>query len=290
MCASDIVARLSVERAMLTSAGKPIRVDSHAHVFRRDLPLVRGHRHAPQHDALLPELLALFDRHGITHGVLTAPSFYGPDNSFLLAALIAAPERLRGTVIVDTSFKRARLEEMNRTGVVGIRFNMLRRPDLPDLRAPEWRRVLDAASALGWHIEIYIEGPRLPALLTPLGEIGIKVMIDHFGSPDPALGVNCAGFRALLSALGKGRTWVKLSAPYRLGGADPALYATALLRAGGAERLIWASDWPWTQYSEGLTYAKVLGWLDQWIPDPATRARILGTTAWEAFGFGAPAA
>src|SRR5207244_3611633 len=110
-----------------------------------------------------------------------------------------------------------------------------------------WRRILEQAAALGWHVEIYVEGPRLPALLVPALEIGIKVVVDHFGSPDPALRLECAGFRALLDAVGKGQTWVKLSAPYRLGGADAALYARALLSAGGADRLLWASDWPWTQ-------------------------------------------
>jgi predicted TIM-barrel fold metal-dependent hydrolase len=39
-----------------------MRVDSHAHVFRRDLPLVAGHRHAPEHDALLPDLLGVLER------------------------------------------------------------------------------------------------------------------------------------------------------------------------------------------------------------------------------------
>jgi len=268
-------------------ARKPTRIDSHAHVFKRGLPLMPGHRHAPQHDALLPELLGTLDRHGVTHGVLTAPSFYGTDNSFLLAALAAAPGRLRGTVIVDSSIPRATLERMNRAGVVGIRFNMLRRPDLPDLRAPAWRRVLEAAAALDWHAEIYIEGPRLPALLTSALETGIKVVVDHFGSPDPALGAACAGFRALLDAIGEGRAWAKLSAPYRLGGADPAPYAAALLGAGGPERLVWASDWPWTQHSEGLTYAKVLGWLDRWVPDAAQRERILGETPWTVFKFAA---
>lgn len=262
-----------------------IRIDSHAHVFRRGLPLMPGHRHAPQHDALLSELLEIFDRHGITHALLTAPSFYGTDNSFLLSALKAAPHRLRGTVIVDALVTRARLEELSRIGVAGIRLNMLRCADLPDLRSPAWRRVLQEAAALDWHLEIYIEGPRLPALLAPALEIGIKVVVDHFGSPDPALGLGCPGFRMLLNAIGEGRTWTKLSAPYRLGGADPVPYAAALLHAGGPERLVWASDWPWTQHSEGLNYAMTLGWLDRWVPDATQRARILGATAWSVFGF-----
>ena len=271
----------------MTDASIAIRIDSHAHVFRRDLPLVAGYRHAPQRDALLPELLGLFDQHGLTHGVLTAPSFFGTDNSFLLSALATAPERLRGTVIVDQTIDRAALEAMDRAGVVGIRFNMLRSADLPDLRSAPWRRVLEAVAALDWHVEIYVEGPRLPSLLAPALAVGAKVVVDHFGSPDPQLRLNCPGFRALLAAVGAGRTWVKLSAPYRLGGADPRPYASALLDAGGAQRLVWASDWPWTQFGEGMTYARTLSWLDEWVPDAATRDRILGATPWALFGFAA---
>lgn len=269
----------------MASTDDTIRIDSHAHVLRRDLPLVAGYRHAPQRDALLAELLGLFDQHGITHGVLTAPSFFGTDNAFLLSALEAAPERLRGTVIVDDTIGRGALEAMDRVGVVGIRFNMLRRTDLPDLRNTSWRRVLECVAALDWHVEIYIEGQRLPALLTPALEIGVKVVVDHFGSPDPQLRLDCPGFRALLAAVSEGRTWVKLSAPYRLGGVDPKPYAHALLHAGGAEQLVWASDWPWTQHSEDMTYARTLDWLSEWVPDTGVRSRILAATPWALFRF-----
>lgn len=262
-----------------------MRVDSHAHVFRRDLPLTPGHRHAPQHDALLPELLGLFDAHGITHGVLTAPSFLGTDNSYLLSALRSAGDRLRGTVIVDSDTGRAELQDLNHFGVVGIRFNMLRRADLPDLRSVAWRRVLESAAALDWHAEIYVEGPRLPALLAPALESGIKVVVDHFGSPDPQLRLDCPGFRALLDAVNSRRTWVKLSAPYRLGVSNPQPYVDALLAAGGPGRLLWASDWPWTHNSEGMTYRRTLDWLSAWVPDAAIRATILGATPRELFRF-----
>ncbi|HET7096745.1 MAG TPA: amidohydrolase family protein [Casimicrobiaceae bacterium] len=259
-------------------------IDSHAHVFHRGLPLKKGFRHAPQRDALLPELLALWDAHGISRGVLTAPSFLGTDNSHLLSALAEAPERLRGTVIVDPSFDRARLEAMDRSGVVGVRFNMLRVDDLPDLRSREWQRVLADLAALDWHAEIYVEGPRLPALLTPILDAGVKVVVDHFGSPDPALGVACPGFRSLLAGVRDGRAWVKLSAPYRLGGADPRPYAQALLEAG-SDQLVWASDWPWTQHGDGMSYGKALGWLDDWVVDAAARARILDATPRKLFRF-----
>lgn len=262
----------------------PPRIDSHAHVFRRDLPLTPGYRHAPQHDAELPEFLAILDAHGVTHAVLTAPSFFGTDNSFLLAALRAAPDRLRGTVIVGDRVTQDELASMHRDGVVGVRFNMLRRDDLPDLRSAPWRRVLGAMAEMGWHVEIYVEGPKLPTLLTPALETGVKVVVDHFGSPDPAQGLACPGFRALLAAVREGRAWVKLSAPYRLGGADPRPYAHALLEAG-PQQLVWASDWPWTQNSAGMTYARCLRWLEEWVPDAAARARILGETPRALFRF-----
>ena len=261
------------------------RVDTHAHVFHRGLPLTTGHRHAPQLDAMLPELLAHFDAHGVTHGLLTAPSFLGTDNSYLLAALAAAPWRLRGTVIIDEVFDPAALQDMARLGVVGIRLNMLQRPSLHDLRSPFWRRVLETVVALNWHVEIYVESARLDQLMLPALEAGAKVVVDHFGSPGPALGLRCPGFHGLLDALQAGRTWVKLSAPYRLGGMDAAPVASALLAAGGPQRLLWASDWPWTQNSAGMTYGKCLNWLEQWVPVAAQRDIILGETPATLLGF-----
>lgn len=260
------------------------RIDSHAHVFRRDLPLTPGYRHKPEHDAELPEFLSILDTHGVSHAVLTAPSFFGTDNSFLLAALRAAPGRVRGTVIVAGSITRDELVALDRDGVVGVRFNMRYRDDLPDLRSASWRRILRDLADLDWHVEIYVEGPKLPILLAPALEAGVKVVVDHFGTPDPALGVKCAGFRAMLAAVRERRAWVKLSAPYRLGGADPRPYAQALLDAG-PDQLVWASDWPWTQNSAGMTYAKCLQWLEQWVPDASVRTRILDDTPRTLFRF-----
>jgi len=76
-------------------------VDCHAHVMRRDAPLAPDRHSAPKRDCTIEEYLAVLDTHGISHGVLTAPSFYGSDNSLLLDALDRAGGRLRGTVIVD---------------------------------------------------------------------------------------------------------------------------------------------------------------------------------------------
>jgi len=252
------------------------RVDTHAHVFTRDLPLAPGRRHSPEHDALPETYLELLNTHGISHALLTAPSFLGTDNVYLLGVLRRHPARLRGTVIVDPGIGPEELEGMAAVGVVGIRLNYFGVADMPDLAGSAYQRLLGQVRDLDWHVEIYLEGPRLALVLPLLAQSGAKVVIDHFGSPDPAAGVQCAGFRAVLAAVAAGRTWVKLSAPYRLGGGDAAVYASALLAAGGGERLLWGSDWPWTQHASGKTYRMALDWLESWVPDVAVRERILG--------------
>jgi predicted TIM-barrel fold metal-dependent hydrolase len=263
-------------------------VDSHAHIFTTALPLAPGHRHAPQYDATLPQYLALLDAHAIPHGVLTAPSFLGTDNRHLVAGLTAAGGRLRGTVIVEPHVSDATLAEYARAGVCGIRLNLYRRADrdVPDLASPAYRALFERCAALGWHVEIYGEGPRLARWLPQIMAVPVNVVVDHFGSPDAALGTACPGFRYMLSAFASGRLWVKLSAPYRIGGIErAAAYARELLRAGGPQRLVWGSDWPWTQNEAGRSYGECLDWLAQWVPDAAQRAQILGETPLALFGF-----
>ena len=68
-------------------------VDTHAHVFRQGLALAGTRRHTPDYDATLADYLALLDTHGLSHGVLVQPSFLGTDNSHMVQALRAAPER-----------------------------------------------------------------------------------------------------------------------------------------------------------------------------------------------------
>lgn len=263
------------------------RVDTHAHIFMTSLPLAAGHRHAPQYEATLAQYLRLLDEHAITYGLLTAPSFLGTDNSYLLAGLDAAKGRLRGTVIVDPQTSRTALEALAARGVCGVRLNLFRKPerDLPNLCAPSWRSLFAMCAELGWHVEIYDEGPRLARWLPQIMETGVRVVVDHFGSPDPIAQVDCPGFRTVLSGFASGRLWVKLSAPYRVGEPLAATYAQRLLAEGGARRLVWGSDWPWTQNEAGRSYGRCLEWLEDWIPDAAARATILGETPIELFGY-----
>jgi predicted TIM-barrel fold metal-dependent hydrolase len=261
-------------------------IDCHAHVMRRDLPLASERHSAPKRDVSVEEFLSVLDTHGVSHGVLTAPSFYGTDNQLLLKTLAAHPARLRGTAIVAPDTPAETLAEMARTGVAGIRLNWFRRDTLPDVAGSDYRRLFENVRAQRWQVEIYLEGRKLAEVLPRLRDSGVRVVVDHFGSPDPARGVQCAGFTEVLKGVRAGDTWVKLSAPYRLGGADPQRYVDALLAAGGPGQLVWASDWPFVGYEEAITYRQCVDWLVAWIPDEAVRRTVLVDTPSSLFGFG----
>jgi predicted TIM-barrel fold metal-dependent hydrolase len=260
-------------------------VDSHAHVMRRDAPLAAQRHSAPKRDVTAEEYLAVLDHHGVACGVLTAPSFYGTDNSLLLAALDTARGRLRGTAIVAPDIERDALDAMAARGVVGVRLNWIRRDSIPDVASPEYRRLFSLLAELDMHAEIFLEGPKLAPVLPKLRASGVKVVIDHFAHPDPAQGVACRGFQQALAGVRAGDTWVKLSAPYRLGGVDAQRYVDELLDAGGPGQLVWASDWPFVSHENENTYERCLDWLNEWIPDAATRNTVFAETPAALFGF-----
>ena len=88
----------------------------------------------------------------------------------------------------------------------------------------------------------------------------------------------CKGFQQALAGVRAGDTWVKLSAPYRLGGVDAQRYVDELLDAGGPGQLVWASDWPFVSHEDEITYERCLEWLSEWIPDARTRNTVFVET------------
>jgi predicted TIM-barrel fold metal-dependent hydrolase len=228
------------------------------------------------------ELFKQFDAHHISHGVLVQPSFLGTDNRLLLAALRAHPDRLRGVVVVDPEIPPAELAGMAAAGVVGIRLNLIGLP-LPKLSAGPWPAFLGELKKINWLVEVQREAHDLPAVVGPLLAAGLNVVVDHFGRPDPKLGVDDPGFRYLLDQAATRRLWVKLSGAYRngpdgIGDAIADAAAPLLLRAFGAERLLWGSDWPHTQFEHAEEYADARAQLDRWVTDPAARSAILRRT------------
>ncbi|WP_323118941.1 amidohydrolase family protein [Burkholderia alba] len=265
-------------------------IDTHAHVFAHDLPLAQQRRYAPDYDAPLQAYLAQLDAHGISHGVLIQVSFLGTDNRYLLNALAAQPGRLRGVAVIDpAATDAAQLDALARGGIVGIRLNLFNAPD-PDYRSAAWQALLPKLAALGWQVEVHCEARRLPQVVGPLLDAQLKVVVDHFGRPDPALGIDDPGFRYLLTLGPSRRVWVKLSGAYRNGpngvGEAVARAATPRLKdALGLDRLMWGSDWPHTQFERRTNYDDAYRLIHALLPDPDEQRVVLADTPARLFGF-----
>jgi len=268
-------------------------VDCHAHIFLEDMPVSRTAWTQTEYAFTAQDFLDTLDRHGVHFGILSGLSITGNYNDYMIAEL-RRHKRLRGTAIVAPGTDRYVLERMREDGVVGIRLQLARQSQLPDFRDDDYRLLFRRVRDLGWHVHVAIEGPHLRQVLDALNETGVDVVIDHFGHPDPAAPLQCDGFAAMLASIELGRTWVKLSAGFRLLGtsawsgtasADPDADADAiasevageLLRRVGPQRLLWGSDCPFVGYESRISYGYALERLRAWVPDPAVRAEMSRT-------------
>ena len=259
-----------------------LQIDAHAHVFAASTTLAPDRRYTPTEEAPLASYLRELDAAGITHGVLVQPSFLGTDNRYLLSCL-SQSDRLRGVVVIDAEADDRILAMMKAAGVVGMRLNLIGKTSDFVLEDP-WQKLFARVAQAGWHVELHTEARNLPPLLAALWPSGVAIVVDHFGRPDPQQGMRDPGIRALLDKAGSKRIWVKFCGPYRCG-ADVAPYAAEYLTQLGAGRIVWGSDFPWTQHSAGMTYRKSRDWLDAWIPDPDLRRQVLERSAANLFDF-----
>jgi predicted TIM-barrel fold metal-dependent hydrolase len=260
-------------------------VDCHTHVFVRGLTHAANARYVPDYDASYQELLAIAESNGVSRIVIEQPSFLGFDNSYLLGALKARPERFRGVPWIAPRTRAAQWDEMARLGVRGLRFPIFGLP------TPDWadyKETFTEARRRDWLLDLYVECRRLPEILPAMLESGAKVIVPHFGMFDPRLGPRRdPGFKALLEAAKTGRVYVKLCGAYRVGLEGAREAAPLLLAAFGTSHLVWASDWPHTEtdLDRRTTYPKTLQWLADWVPDEATRRKILVDTPNRLYGF-----
>ncbi len=267
-------------------------VDCHAHVFdmeRFPVQDSRGFDILPTEHGTAEEYAAVLDSHGITHALLVNPlGGYGIDNRCLLAAIAEGKGRFRGISLLPPDATDAKVKALVDGGIVGIRFN-LNFEKSPSLFGKAGERALAIAREVGWLVQVHYEGETIVPAVPVLIASGLTVVVDHFGRPDVARGVGQTGFRALLE-LGQAGAIVKLSASFRSSRRPPRYhdldpYAQALIDVFTADRCVWGSDWPFLRAKMRVDYGPQLAALGRWVPDAATRTRILWDNPARIFGF-----
>ncbi|WP_339514395.1 amidohydrolase family protein [Pseudomonas sp. RL_15y_Pfl2_60] len=262
-------------------------IDTHAHIFNRDLPLASGRRYNPDYDALVEQYLGLLDSCGLAHGVLVQPSFLGTDNSFMLAALDKHPERLRGIAVVLPNISADELDRLAAFGVVGVRLNLVGQ-QLEDYSDDGWQAFFQQIAARGWSVEIQRSIEDLAQILPAILQTGVNVVIDHFGLPRGGINPQQANHKAFLELLANQQVWLKLSAPYRSNlTAEQVAGMFGLLRAasGGLERMLWGSDWPHTQFEDSTSYGEQFQRIQALLGDPLEWQKVMCTNPSRLFKF-----
>jgi len=97
-------------------------------------------------------------------------------------------------------------------------------------------------------------------------------------------------FPLIIELLQKGKVWVKLCGAYQESKVGPPTYSDTIstVRAfvkAAPERLVWGSDWPHPTEKVKPDDADLLNLLAEWVPDTATRNRILVDNPAKLYGF-----
>jgi len=226
--------------------------DCHVHLFgpHARYPLARERLYTPD-PALTSDLMAMLDGAGVARAVLVQPSVYGTDNSCMLDAMAAHPDRFRGVVVIDSATPEQKLERMHALGARGTRLNLATAAGKSGADAARVVEQLAAKIApLAWHLQIFATLDHVAAIAPIVPRLPVEVVFDHMALAPAALGPAQPGLSALLRLIETGRAWVKLSGTYRVSGDDYGnAHVTGLARAliaANKDRVVWASDWPHT--------------------------------------------
>jgi predicted TIM-barrel fold metal-dependent hydrolase len=235
-------------------------VDAHLHVwdetaFGKDPgPMRVGY--SAQATASVELFLDYMDEAGVARAVFVQPWFYHWDNDYLARCRDRHPDRFRGVCVVDACDPGApaALRHWRERGVTGIRLRPYREGEGPTpgprLGADETLPLWEAIAETGTIVCPLWAGPDLVRLHDLTRRFpSLRVVVDHLNNPDPTRGLDQPAFRALLDVARLPRVYVKLSGfhhwcreryPYR----DGMPFVEAAVRAFGADRCMWGSDFP----------------------------------------------
>jgi len=180
------------------------------------------------------------------------------------------------------------LRQMHEQGVRGIRFSFAPAGEAttPEMIEPLSHRVDD----LGWHVEINVWAAEFPQILPILERVRSTIVLSHFGHVPEPEGASDPLFGKIRGLIDKGKTWVKLAAPYDATKIGPPTYAdsSALARAyvkAAPERLVWGTNWPHPGEDPKPDDALLFDLLLDWAPDEGVRNRILVDNPIVLYGF-----
>ena len=263
--------------------------DCHAHVFgpQDRFPYVANAAYIPP-DAVTADYVGMLNNNGCGRGVLVQPSVYGTDNSCMVDALRSGLHALRGIAVVEAGISDGELEDLHAAGVRGVRINLA--SETEGLTLADGERLAPRLKELGWHLQFYLDLPKMPEAEARLSQLAINIVIDHFARCPAQDGVDAPPFQALRRLVQRDNCWAKIMGPYFISTNAPRYpEVTPLARAlvaAAPDRIVWGTDWPHPGARALMPQDHVLAdLLVEWVPDEAQRRRVLVDNPQRLYGF-----
>lgn len=228
----------------------PNAVDAHCHVFGPGdvFPYAPERKYTPC-DAPREKLWELRDFLGFERNVIVQATCHGHDNRALCDAIAHSDGRAKGVASVAPTVADEALAELNAGGVLGARFNFVRR--LVDARPePEYESLARRLAPLGWHVVIYFEAADLKERFDFFSRLPVTIVVDHMGRPDVTKDPDGPEFGLFLRFIRENdNVWCKATCPERLSKSGPPDYEDVVPFARRVveefpDRVLWGTDWP----------------------------------------------
>ena len=258
--------------------------DCHIHIYDpRFQPPV-----AEPSNATVRDYRLLQKRIGLKRVVIVTPRNYLTDNSVTLDAIKQLSPNARGVGVIRPTVTDAELKVLDAGGIRGIRFTV-GGPDAVvsiDMIEPLAKRI----ASLGWHVQLNIPPQEIVNNADMLLRLPTPIVFDHMGKLPLPAGVDHPAYRVIRRLIDQGRTWVKVSGADLNTKVGPPTYsdAGAIAKAyikAAPERMVWGSNWPHPGQKEIPDEALLFDLLGEWVPDEATRTRILVANPETLYGF-----
>jgi predicted TIM-barrel fold metal-dependent hydrolase len=267
--------------------------DCHIHIIgdAGRFPFAASRAYTPE-TASVAELRSLHRALHMDRVVVVQPTVYGSDNSCALDAIKQIGPSARGIAVLGGATSKAELDEMHRGGIRGIRIHFENAgPFDPAAVRHHFQAALEQIKGRGWHLEIVASWREVEALQEEVAAAEAPVSFD-LGVLTLA-GVDQAGFKALVSLLQGGRTYVNIAGPYDT--PDYTQIAKPLITAN-PRRITWGSNWPHVaripgrQITDITPFARAddgrdLNRLHAWTSGAAARKLILVENPARLYGF-----
>jgi L-fuconolactonase len=265
-------------------------VDAHAHIFRAAGVIERATDALapPEREAAIEDLLAVMGSAGVERAVLVP---LGTEDAYVAQALAEHPDRFAAVAVADRAVQgredgvapaAALARRRARFPFHALRTQWLGDPGRPLADSP-MLPVLDRLAADGLLLWTYLPPdqrplleqlpatvPELRIVLNHLGFFPHDMRVDRYGRPAFEDPFPAEHVESVLRIAAHPNAYLMFSGQYALSREGPPyrdlkVVVRSLADAFGAERMLWASDYPWTRDVPG--YATLLDLAAASLPD-----------------------